>query len=328
MQGIARHEHLNNPVYEKADWVNDYWFQQSNRVKQKWVPYSYWRQDKLESTTINIDDYGRRKTVQARHGTDKPFIIYTFGSSVMWGWGVSDQHTIPSELAHLLDGRNIKIVNYGELGYISTQSYLQLMLAIRRGERPDLVIFYGGYSDFNAAQSMGRAGVNLSEKTRIKEFGLSSRTERWRTYKLALSQAYSRTLKHARQVRHWLIPPSPQKAQTKDNQALARSVLDVFDFNQGLVKSLGQQYGFNSIFIFQPIRNVAPATALKSEDEDSLLQTGYSLAHQKYAHNQDVFFFDGIISDKSLYLDSVHLGPKGNKVVAQNLLNIIEQYLP
>ena len=46
-------------------------------------------------------------------------------------------------------GFNVKVNNYGQLGYASTQEIFKFMLHLREGQRPDLVVFYDGANEEN-----------------------------------------------------------------------------------------------------------------------------------------------------------------------------------
>ena len=92
-----------------------------------------------ESITINSDSH-RASTNQSKSDS-----VWFFGGSTMWGFGVSDSATIPSYYA---EQSGNKVYNFGEQGYTSRQSLAALYNQLLEGEHiPSRVIFYDGYND-------------------------------------------------------------------------------------------------------------------------------------------------------------------------------------
>src|SRR5262245_47091228 len=63
------------------------------------------------------------------------------------GTGVRDEHTIASLFAQRFaqfGWSDFHVVNYGESAYVATQSLLTLLLELRAGNIPEIVIFYDG----------------------------------------------------------------------------------------------------------------------------------------------------------------------------------------
>ncbi len=324
--GIARHQNVKNSAYGDAPWLNDYWFEQTTNIKARWAPYVYWRMREMSSDTVNIDALGRRKTVQNVIANETNLLVYMFGGSTLWGWGVPDQHTIPSEVASLLNQKNIKIVNYGEQGYVNTQSYLQLLLALRRGERPDVVIFYDGFNDLLVPTFHYDAGLPHNETKRIAEFKLSLNEERWRTYQLAFKFAYGRTLKYARRIREWLSPPDSTSMSENEKWASAEEVIRIYEFNKNLVNDLARRYNFRSVFFLQPILGVDPNNLPEPGQKATIFEAGYRIAHDRFASHSDLIFLDGALeADSRYYLDDVHITHEGNRIIAREIYNILER---
>src|SRR5208337_749990 len=99
---------------------------------------------------INVDSNGFRNTTHGqgdRSDCQYPARVFTFGGSTMWGVGARDDETIASWIQKLLDLRHacVEVTNMGQDGYVSTQEVLLLAEQIRRGNIPNLVIFFDGY---------------------------------------------------------------------------------------------------------------------------------------------------------------------------------------
>jgi hypothetical protein len=112
----------------------------------QWHPYVYWRRPAYDTPTMHVSKEGIRRTVQP-YGPDAKTRIFLFGGSTMWGTGVRDEHTIASLFAQRFaqfGWSDFHVVNYGENAYVATQSLLTLLLELRAGNIPEIVIFYDG----------------------------------------------------------------------------------------------------------------------------------------------------------------------------------------
>lgn len=98
----------------------------------------------------------------------------------MWGSGARDSFTIPSLLSQILSehGISIHVVNYGESGFVSTQEVIALMLQLKKGNIPDVVMFYDGVNDTFSAFQHGIAGIPQNEFNRFREFNLLNYSRR------------------------------------------------------------------------------------------------------------------------------------------------------
>ena len=128
---------------------------------------------------INVDTAGLRITpapTPPAPASTRPLTVFMFGGSTLWGTGARDAFTIPalvaSELRHA--GLNVEVTNFGESGYVSTQSLVALLLELRADRRPDVVVFYDGVNDTFSAYSQLRAGLPHNEWHRDTEFNLST----------------------------------------------------------------------------------------------------------------------------------------------------------
>ncbi len=152
------------PPYREL-WGDDYWreFAQSEAV-QYW-PYVLWRRIPYSGTMIHVDDRGLRLTPGA-DCQEGAFTVFAFGGSTMWGTGARDGETIPAYLQaglQAIQDGPVCVVNFGESGYVSTQSLITLITELQAGHVPDWVIFYDGINDTVAAYQTGKAGTHQNE---------------------------------------------------------------------------------------------------------------------------------------------------------------------
>jgi hypothetical protein len=139
------------PYYRSQVWSKEYWREFDKAQSSMYVP-----------CTINISEDGIRLTPGA-NCTPGSYKVFTFGGSTMWGWGTPDWGTIPAYLQAGLESLReepVCVVNFGEVAYVSTHDLIELMIQLRSGNVPDLVIFYDGLNDVIASGASGKAGVH------------------------------------------------------------------------------------------------------------------------------------------------------------------------
>ncbi|MEE8107446.1 MAG: SGNH/GDSL hydrolase family protein, partial [Planctomycetota bacterium] len=209
--------------YEGMDWVEDYYkeFLESNQTH--WQPYVYWRRPPYAGKQIHVDDEGLRRTWIDTKAPDDAPRIFMLGGSTMWGTGARDDETIPSFLARSLskEGVPVRVHNYGETGYVSTQCLIRLLLELRRGNVPDVVVTYDGANDMYSGFQTKRAGIPQNEIRRRQDYlrGNGPRP-----------------------------PPTPKLGPDE----LVEQVAALYRANLRVVASLGKEYGFELCAFWQP----------------------------------------------------------------------------
>ncbi len=106
------------------------------------------------SEYLNVDQDGRRAGLppSAEHSGLPPLDVWAFGGSTLFGWGVSDRHTVPSqlqaELQERLPRRQVSVSNLGVPWYNSSHEVALLLARLRQSSRPpDMVVFLDGLND-------------------------------------------------------------------------------------------------------------------------------------------------------------------------------------
>jgi hypothetical protein len=130
------------PNYANVNWGPQH-YRELRQLKTEYKSFIEWQRKPFHGETINIGGpYAQRLTIN--QGTDKSKKVYFFGGSTMWGLGVRDDFTIPSEFAAVT---GIWSENFGEWGYTAHQSLMLLVQLIQDGHRPDVVVFYDGINE-------------------------------------------------------------------------------------------------------------------------------------------------------------------------------------
>ena len=141
----AGYLHARLPNYANVTWAKQH-YNELSQLKSDYKSFIGWRRKPFQGDTINIGGrYAQRRTIN--DGTDKSNKVYFFGGSAIWGSGVRDDGTIPSQFAATT---GFWSENFGESGYTAHQDLMLLMQLLQDGHRPGIVVFYDGVNDVEA----------------------------------------------------------------------------------------------------------------------------------------------------------------------------------
>jgi hypothetical protein len=319
------------PWYDSQPWIENYRadFPQVND-RYRWARWLVWEGAPYRGRVINVDDEGRRRT-PGDHCQAGSYVLWTFGGSAMWGVGSPDSLTIAgllhTELGRLTD-RLVCVVNHGERAYMTTQEVIRLERELRRGGRPDAVVFYDGLNDVIYAMQTGDAGAFQDEPGVAQRVFERSPGAAWlRTLPL------SRLIKRLRERRLGTDTIPGFRARGVSGDSLARAVADNYHANHRVVAALGAAYGFDAVFFLQPMIAVGqkPLSAEERQSLDALApgkRDFWRTAYQAIrATSPDAPFgdlsgiFDG--EPRALYVDWYHVTPVGNLHAADQIAHVV-----
>lgn len=324
--------------YSQQDWEEQYraeWLAFENPGNGiRFSPYVGWRAAPFESETINVNQARIRVTPMADCGADS-YTVFTFGGSTMWGVGSPDWLTIPAflqvSLQELRD-EPVCVMNFGQLGYQSTQGLITLLMELQDGNIPDSIIFYDGGNDIQMSYEAGQAkaymGLNISaarfDQTPL--VNMLSDTLLFQSMQNLTSIASREPLGLVNQMR-------PEENDTDD---LANDIIQTFLSNYNLVRTLAQEYDFEFYFFWQPMIGLGQKPL--SEEElilqdrvynspglANLYETVYGAIEQIASEYDHLYYIVDIFDQEAtqLYMDHIHITPVGNQIVADEMLRII-----
>ncbi len=311
------------------------------QLEDRWSPWVYFHQKAFHGQTITIDDNGHRATWRPPSQPKparRPMILF-MGGSTLWGYGSRDDHTIPSLAARRLfeGGHEVDVQNRAEIGYVSTQELISLVLDLERGDRPDVVVFLDGVNDTTSAALEGQAGLSTNESNRRVEFNLGRSAPRLvgalggrvlgdsALYRLAQS-ARRRLLGDAE---GWRL----DQPRTAD-QGLVGAIVKHYAANVELIRSLGRRYGFRPLFFWQPVVfSKATRTPLEQAEAAryAALESIFRGVREQIEHTpelvsapdfQDLSALFDTQSDGA-FIDYCHITEKGNEQIAKTMLTAI-----
>lgn len=301
-----------------------YWQEHDAARDVQWQPYVYFRRKPYAGKLIHVDANGFRVTLNA-NVTHNQGAVWLFGGSTVWGTGVSDAHTLASELAQL---RSQQVLNFGETGYVSGQSQLAFMTSLRCPDalRPDVAIFVDGVNDVYAALQSGVAGQPQNESNRQAEFN-STRTAR------SFGAAMLERLEGLRLFRERALGVKPLADVEVLAAQVARNYLAVIAQTRAIASAQGVQV----LFVWQPSvfdkaqptdeeRYVIGSSLARHRD----LQLATTRALKSLLREEpaaDVLVLDTLFDATSgpIFLDFAHTGAVGNTLLAQRLAQEVEK---
>jgi hypothetical protein len=223
-----------------------------------WRPFVYYRRRPFLGRHVTVDSLGRRRTVQAHAPGVPTRDVFVFGGSPMWGSGLPDSATIPSRLAAELRTRGVSdaaITNFGETGYVFTQEAIELLLQLRAGARPAVVVFYDGFNDIDAALTNGYAGATKTERERARDFETGRAVFWWRVDLGTEARAFLKMAEIAAgrlQIVRRFQPDAALPGEAL-RDSLADDIVRTYLATVELVEALARHYGFVPLYAWMPI---------------------------------------------------------------------------
>lgn len=320
-------------------WAERYWLENA-RVAASFEYRSFvgYRRAPFSGEAISIDARGIRTTVHAQCDGASPTVMM-FGGSTLWGYGAPDPLTIPSLVAEGLrrEERPACVVNYGELGRVSTSETVELMLALKRSERtPDAVVFYDGCNDVLGAWAAGRADVSWQHAFDTRILGIAHRAGMGRFGYLGLSN----TEMLAERIAGRLGLRQPPAPPVERIPALARDVASSYLANLDAASALARSRGATPLFFLQPVAAVG-AKPLHPAEVDRLeattaapasaLEELFQRTYEGIREGRRTGFHDlsGVLDGQRepLYFDLCHVTPGANRIVAAAILARVSELL-
>ena len=284
--------------------------------------------------TININSHGFRGAEFSAIKSEDTYRIFVVGGSTTFGTGTtSDSTTIPGFLQEKFNeeefSKNIQVINAGISGLFSGTEVGLIKEKILDFE-PDLIIVYDGWNDIGKNFDYYYDGINdgvdedniLKEKDTFYEVG-----ETLFAYSKLIKIIYSNLD---------LLPMSfagPAVYPFEGTEIETKA--DIWTSRWIEVCDLGRNSGFDVVITVQPI--LGSSERALSEFEQNQFEWKENErrlpALQIYANQLKEIdnhcsatgdfqrIFDG--NNQPLYLDSVHLGEEGNKIVSEKIYDLI-----
>ena len=313
-----------------SDWVrtshkmaqNDRWFRNRMDLSEnepiiEYDPVRFWK-FRGSHPGFNINDQGTRGTSISSIKRDHEFRILCMGDSCTWGYLLDHDKTYPSQLENLFTERcsrrvNIKVINAGVPGYSSFQG-LKYLMEILDEVQPDLITIYFGRNDCRLMPSewQGRQdkehGFNEGIIDLIQQCFQKFKMYQWIGWGVF-------------QVRK--LNPTETENVIRDKVHNKEALLDDSrmrvtrqDFNKNIQRMVeyAQSENVPAILLTIPVN---PSTV--GNYNDQLRKTAMTI-DSEILDIEEIFQAAGI---SSYLFDDCHPNPKGNRLIAREICNLI-----
>jgi lysophospholipase L1-like esterase len=335
--------------------INQWWIEESSKLKMSYHPFLGFITKNYHSDHINFDVGGIRKTdYNPAPDNSNLKTIYLFGGSTMAGNAVTDNETIPSYLAKILNNPapRYQVVNYGQFGYNFDQELQFLLLQLKAGKKPDIVIFYDGCNDFFLNRLEKTDSPNLIFGENKKRLAIDDSLNGFddghpennslinarliRSFLSAIFN-YVKLIHYPMQIISRLVKNKPDYEMNKNypdqKDIVELSVITVKTYHQNaqMIANLADEYKFRYLLFWQPL--IFNKTPTDDEKPSMLAPTDYqlynlitkqitSLTISNFIDLSNLFAKE---SSRSIYYDACHITPWGNNIVAQNMADSLSQ---
>ena len=332
--------------YASQDWAERYWHEFRLSRKQQFYPFVGWRRAPFKGKTIEVDENGVRVTPGA-DCSPKSFKVFTFGASEMWGTGSPNWATIPAHLQNGLERLKqgpVCVTNFAESAYVSLQNVIMLLMQLRMGNVPDVVVFYTIADNVYAAYQTGRVGTLENNDLIAARFEGRREPD---TFVDRLKNTYS--YQFIDMLMGKLTVASPQQAKSIppklityesmgiDAATLSDFLVQEYVENYEIVSALSQKYGFKYFFFLPPDVTLS-SKPLTSEEQEmkrraesqaalyKLSTAVYQRMEREAPKYQNLYSMLHVFDpyDSLMFIDAGHVTPIGNQLIAERMLEVIQ----
>lgn len=280
---------------------------------------------------VNESEHGFR--VGASQGPwppvhDGSLVVFLFGASEAFGYGVTDDQALGSRLQPLLaekSGRPVSVYNFGQGCYFSTQERLLFEKLLAAGQRPDLAIFVDGLGDFEAAGSDAACLWQKVHSSAIPAptFAAWARTGAGLLPMKRLALDVWRGFNGSTGVQAHPSPGAPE--QGSDDPQNLLPVIDRYFTNKRMIEADAKEFSVRTLFVWRPISSYEydQKYHIFNSQQSRLplyAQHGYPLMREAVARTHpDRFLWCADIQKdarEELYIDANHYSPKMTGMLA------------
>lgn len=302
----------------------------------RYEPFYGRRVGPVRSRFVNVGEEGfRLGRDQAPWPPDgeRRSVVFFFGGSTAFGFGVPDGETIPSHLQELLAGavpRPPALFNFGVPAGNSTTERIQFQQLLAAGHRPQIAVFLDGLNDVAASHEP----LGAPELAQIHDRGSFHRPGPLLVQ--LLRQLPATRLLSAVLHRAGLRGPAEEVPAGLD-AALTERVVERYRANLRMAEAVAERFGVTPLFVWQPVPEVAyPAELHAFETLDSppheqrrQVYEGVARLHEAGALGESFVWCAhvGRNATAPLYVDVVHYSGAMSRAIARCIADAVRNRL-
>lgn len=302
--------------------------------------YTHFKERPYTGKYVNVDSNGfRRSKNQAPWPPDrkKYFVIFVFGGSTAFGYGVPDDETIASHLQDCFSNQGSKkiaaLYNFGRGHYYSTQERILFEQMLAAHHSPDIALFIDGLNEFFYYEDEGTAVSASFEKClagdlyRLWFKDLRKRSPVIRTFRKITKTIKNTLFKGARLK-------EKERRKYCDQAKLTRCI-ERYIVNKQMIEAISTSFHTKSIFVWQPVPTFQYDLELHPFAKEGFGRHGYSAFGyplmweyvQRHPLGENFLWCAHIHEglDEPLYVDVAHYSPMMSKRVAHAIYNFMRE---
>lgn len=288
-------------------------------------PYTQFRQKPGRNRYIHIDEHGFRYTKNQAPWPSMPHhdVIFIFGGSTAFGYGVPDDQTIGSylEKAFRSEGNDQRtsVYNFAQGAFFSTQERILFEYLITAGHIPNMTAFIDGTNECALEEPLHTKAIRRLSEARAVNLPLGQ---------LPVVRVIQKVIA--------LVKGIPIERPEKDLLKTRTFILNRYLENKKLIEAIARAYQIESVFVWQPVPLYQyDLTYHPFVNEQVIEEKQFIYQKSVYAMMEEQvrsgtiggnFLWLGRMQKNSrnpLYVDPIHYSPE----MSQNIANHIHDFI-
>jgi lysophospholipase L1-like esterase len=307
---------------------------ETRKLSQTYEPYTQFKEHPYSGKYVNVDPRGFRPIGNHNPWPPRPgeFIVFVFGGSTTFGYGVPDNLTIPAQLQEQLVsdyGVSANVYNFGRGSYYCVQERLLFEKLLLSGFVPDMVVFIDGLND-----------LVLLEPARTKDLRkFMEEAEVPPIRKIVRELPIMKGLK--------AMFPSPgydetnlakafKKTSVDQHKKMLRGVVDRYLSNKKITEAIAKGFNVTPVFVWQPVpvykydQHYDIFGGFDCNGSFPALRPGYEMMARTIGTGTlgPNFIWAADLQQnlkKPLYVDAVHYSGEMTNMIAKYILDAIKE---
>ncbi len=306
----------------------------SRRIAQDYDPYTQFKEAPYRTKFVNVDANGFRRS--KNQGPWPPlqsdFVIFFYGGSTSFGYGVPDDETVASHLQEILGhklGIPVRVYNFGRGAYFSSQERILFEKHLSEGLIPDMAIFMDGVNEFSRLDGEPSYTGNLTKFMREHDTPLHRKL--WGELPLIkFINSFTKPFESENSIQR----TKDRILSSEEVSGALQNVVRQYQMNRRMIEAISRDMGVRSVFVWQPtplFGHDLKNHIFKNFDYDSFtpyLKRGYefvagSTNYRELGQNFIWLAEMNTAADRPLYVSAFHYGPELSRLVADSIADTL-----